>query len=100
MARILVVDDEEGIRRVLSQLLEYEGHDVRSAGGATEALEMYADFRPDLTFMDVKMARVDGLEALTQIRELDPSALVVMISGHADVRIAVAKLTLGVRWSA
>jgi two-component system nitrogen regulation response regulator NtrX len=89
MARILVVDDEEGIRRVLSQLLEYEGHDVRSAGGAAEALEIYADFRPDLTFMDVKMARVDGLEALTQIRELDPSALVVMISGHGTIDTAV-----------
>jgi two-component system nitrogen regulation response regulator NtrX len=89
MARILVVDDEEGIRRVLSQLLEYEDHEVRSAGGAAEALEIYHEFHPDLTFMDVKMARMDGLEALTKLREMDPSALVVMISGHGTIDTAV-----------
>lgn len=89
MARILVVDDEEGIRRVLSQLLEYEGHDVRSAGSAGECLEIYPDFRPDLTFMDVKMARMDGLEALARVKEIDPAALVVMISGHGTIETAV-----------
>jgi two-component system, NtrC family, nitrogen regulation response regulator NtrX len=89
MARILVVDDEEGIRRVLAQLLDYEGHEVRSAGSAAEALGLYGEFRPDLTFMDVKMARMDGLEALSQIREMDPYALVVMISGHGTIETAV-----------
>jgi two-component system nitrogen regulation response regulator NtrX len=89
MARILVVDDEDGIRRVLSQLLEYEGHEVQSAGSAAECLALFPDFRPDLTFMDVKMARMDGLEALTRVREIDPSALVVMISGHGTIETAV-----------
>ncbi|MBW3629512.1 MAG: sigma-54 dependent transcriptional regulator [Gemmatimonadetes bacterium] len=89
MARILVVDDEEGIRRVLSQLLEYEDHEVRSAGSAAECLALYPEFRPDLTFLDVKMARMDGLEALTRIREIDPNALVVMISGHGTIDTAV-----------
>jgi two-component system nitrogen regulation response regulator NtrX len=89
MARILVVDDEQGIRHVLSQLLEYEGHEVRSAGGAGEALSLYSEFRPDLTFMDVKMARMDGLEALTKLREIDPAAMVVMISGHGTIETAV-----------
>ena len=72
MARILVVDDEEGIRRVLSQLLEYEGHEVRSAASAGEASAIYPEFRPDLTFMDVKMARMDGLEALTRMKRDRP----------------------------
>jgi len=89
MSRILVVDDEEGIRRVLSQLLEYEGHEVRSAASAGECLSIYPEFRPDLTFMDVKMARMDGLEALTRLREMDPAAVVVMISGHGTIDTAV-----------
>ncbi|HEV2131772.1 MAG TPA: response regulator, partial [Longimicrobiaceae bacterium] len=89
MARIMVVDDEEGIRRTLAQLLEYEDHEVRPAGSAGEALAIYPEFRPDLTFMDVKMARMDGLEALTRIREIDPAALVVMISGHGTIETAV-----------
>lgn len=89
MARILVVDDEEGIRRVLRQLLEYEGHEVRVAGGGAEALEIFAEMRPDLTFLDVKMARMDGLEVLGRMRELDPTAVVVMISGHGTIETAV-----------
>ena len=89
MARILVVDDEEGIRRVLHQLFEYEDHEVRSAGGGAEAISAYREFHPDVTFLDVKMARMDGLEALTKIREHDPTAVVVMISGHGTIDTAV-----------
>ncbi|MBW3655036.1 MAG: sigma-54 dependent transcriptional regulator [Gemmatimonadetes bacterium] len=89
MARILVVDDEEGIRRVLHQLFEYEDHEVRSAGGGAEAIGIYQEFHPDVTFLDVKMARMDGLEALTRIREHDPAAVVIMISGHGTIDTAV-----------
>jgi two-component system, NtrC family, nitrogen regulation response regulator NtrX len=89
MARLLVVDDEDGIRRVLTQLFEYEGHEVQAASSGPEAIARFAEFLPDLTFMDVKMARMDGLEALTRIREHDPHALVVMISGHGTIETAV-----------
>ena len=89
MARILVVDDEPGIRHVLKQLFEYEDHEVREAGGGSEAIDLYRDFRPDVTFLDVKMARMDGLEVLTRIREVDPAAVVVMISGHGTIDTAV-----------
>ncbi|HEX6370692.1 MAG TPA: sigma-54 dependent transcriptional regulator [Longimicrobium sp.] len=89
MARILVVDDEEGIRRVLHQLFEYEDHEVRSAGGGAEAIAIHQEFHPDVTFLDVKMARMDGLEALSRIRENDPSAVVIMISGHGTIDTAV-----------
>jgi len=89
MSNILVVDDEEGIRKILRQVLEYEGHDVRVASGGGEAIQLYIDLRPDLVFMDVKMARMDGLEALDRMREHDPAACVVMISGHGNIETAV-----------
>ena len=89
MARLLVVDDEEGIRKILRQVLEYEGHDVRVASGGGEALSTYHEWKPELTFLDVKMARMDGLEVLDRIREQDPSACVVMISGHGTIETAV-----------
>ncbi|MFW5952178.1 MAG: sigma-54-dependent transcriptional regulator [Gemmatimonadota bacterium] len=89
MARILVVDDEEGIRHVLRQVLEYEGHAVQTAAGGGEALTRHAEFAPDLTFLDVKMARMDGLEVLARIRDRDPEAVVVMISGHGSIETAV-----------
>ncbi len=89
MARILVVDDEEGIRKILRQVLEYEGHDVRTASGGGETFAIYPEFRPELTFLDVKMARMDGLEVLDRLRQMDPAALVVMISGHGSIETAV-----------
>ncbi len=95
MARMLVVDDEDGIRRTLAQLLEYEDHEVRTAASGPEALAIYPEFRPHLTFLDVKMPRMDGLEALTRIREIDPAALVVMISGHGTIDTAVAATRRG-----
>ncbi len=93
--RILVVDDEQGIRAALSQLLEFEGYEVRSVGGAAPAFDAIASWRPDLVFLDVKMAGVDGLEALREIRAKDPQALVVMISGHATIQTAVEATQLG-----
>jgi CheY-like chemotaxis protein len=60
MARILVVDDEEGIRKILKQVLEYEGHAVTAAGGGGEALALFQEVVPDLTLLDVKMARMDA----------------------------------------
>src|SRR5690606_18112089 len=54
-----------------------------------EALTVYPEFRPDLVFLDVKMARMDGLEVLGRLREQDPSAIVVMISGHGNIETAV-----------
>lgn len=89
MPRILVVDDEDGIRRVLRQLLEYEGHDVCTASGGEEGLQAYPEFEPDVTFLDVKMAHMDGLEVLARLREQDDDALVVMISGHGTIETAV-----------
>ncbi len=87
--RLLVVDDEPGIRDALKQVLEYEGLDVRVAGSGGEALTVYPELRPHLVFLDVKMAGLDGLETLTRLREIDPGAVVVMISGHGTIATAV-----------
>jgi two-component system nitrogen regulation response regulator NtrX len=87
--KILIVDDEQGIRAALGQLLEFEGYEVRTASNAVDGLAEYAKFRPNLVFMDVKMAGIDGLEALRKLREQDPNAVVVMISGHATIQTAV-----------
>jgi two-component system nitrogen regulation response regulator NtrX len=87
--RVLVVDDEPGVRAALVQLLEYEGVEARAVGSGADALAHYEEWRPAVTFLDVKMAGLDGLETLKRLRKLDPAAVVVMISGHATIRDAI-----------
>ena len=78
MARLLVVDDESGIRSALVQVFEYEGHEVRDAADGMSGIEEARSFRPDVIFLDVKMPGLDGLDVLERLREEDPSTLVVM----------------------
>jgi two-component system nitrogen regulation response regulator NtrX len=87
--RVLVVDDEKGVREALRQLLEYEEMEVKTAASGVEALELYPTFHPHLTLLDVKMAGMDGLDTLSKLRELDGGAKVVMISGHGTIQTAV-----------
>jgi two-component system nitrogen regulation response regulator NtrX len=89
MARLLVIDDESGIRGALEQLFEYDGHEVATAEDGMDGIEAARTFRPDVIFLDVKMPGLDGLDVLARIRQEDPSAVVVMISGHGTIDTAV-----------
>ncbi len=89
MARLVVVDDEKGIREALAQVFEYEGHDVRVAGDGPDALLTAESFHPDVIFLDVKMPGMDGLDVLARLRTECPGALVVMISGHGTIETAI-----------
>jgi two-component system, NtrC family, nitrogen regulation response regulator NtrX len=93
--RVMVVDDEKGIREALRQLLEYEEIEVRTASSGMEALKAYPEFQPHLVFLDVKMQGMDGLETLKRLRQLDGHAQVVMISGHGTIQTAVEATQLG-----
>jgi two-component system, NtrC family, nitrogen regulation response regulator NtrX len=87
--RVLIVDDEAGIRQALKQVLEYEDLEVRVAASGGEAITLYTEFKPHLVFLDVKMAGLDGLETLTRLRDLDGGPQIVMISGHGTIATAV-----------
>jgi two-component system nitrogen regulation response regulator NtrX len=93
--RVLVVDDEQGIRAALGQLLEFEGYDVRTAPTAVDGITEFERWKPHLVFLDVKMGGVDGIEALKRMKSIDPSATIVMISGHATIQTAVEATQLG-----
>ena len=87
--RVLVVDDEGGIRDALRQVLEYEDWQVKTASSGGEAITLYTEFRPHVVLLDVKMAGLDGLDTLSRLRDLDPPPTVVMISGHGTIATAV-----------
>src|ERR671932_2038009 len=93
--RVLVVDDEQGIRAALGQLLEFEGYEVKTAANAVDGITEFERWKPQLVFLDVKMGGVDGIEALKRMKAIDPSATIVMISGHATIQTAVEATQLG-----
>ncbi|PYN63013.1 MAG: Fis family transcriptional regulator [Candidatus Rokuibacteriota bacterium] len=92
---ILIVDDEPAIRATLRGVLEDEGYRVTAVGNGADALRLVTDEAPDLTFLDVWMERMDGLETLAEVRRLRPDAIVVMISGHGTIETAVKATRLG-----
>ena len=83
MANILVIDDEEGIRRVIGKVLVREGHDVLEAPDGKVALELLQDNPPDLVICDLFMPEMDGVEVLRELRRDYPELQVVAISGGA-----------------
>ncbi|MFC0632700.1 nitrogen assimilation response regulator NtrX [Brevundimonas balnearis] len=96
-ADILVVDDEADIRDLVSGLLEDEGHAVRTASNAEEALAVIRARKPSLILLDIWMqgGGLDGLELLDLVKQLDPDLPVIMISGHGNIETAVSALKRG-----
>lgn len=79
--RILVVDDEEGIRKVLRTVMEMAGHEVLEADNGKKALQVLDEQSIDLVLSDVVMPECDGIELLTGIRKRHPGVRVLMMSG-------------------
>ncbi|MFN3502361.1 MAG: response regulator, partial [Allorhizobium sp.] len=94
---ILVVDDEEDIREIVSGILSDEGHETRTAHDADSALAAISDRVPRLVFLDIWMqgSRLDGLALLDEIKLRHPDLPVVMISGHGNVETAVSAIKRG-----
>ena len=103
MAKLLIIDDERGIRNTLREILADEGHEVEVAENGKQGLEMAQAKAYDLIFSDIKMPEMDGLEVLSHLKARGEGleanepieAPVVMISGHGDVETAVQALKAG-----
>ncbi|MDR4988620.1 MAG: sigma-54 dependent transcriptional regulator [Bacteroidales bacterium] len=95
MPKILVIDDEASIRNTLKDILEYEKYEVVLAEDGYDALEKMDAGPFDVILCDVKMPRLDGIELIDKIRELDPDVAVVMISGHGTIDTAVEAIKKG-----
>ncbi len=97
MAKLLIIDDERGIRNTLREILADEGHEVEIAENGKQGLEMAQAKAFDLIFSDIKMPEMDGIEVLKALKEGEEAidTPIVMISGHGDVETAVQALKLG-----
>jgi signal transduction histidine kinase len=86
---ILLVDDEEGIRKVLGILLADMGYQVHTAATGTEALRAFEKLRPPIVLTDIKMPEMDGIELLRNLKQISPETEVIMITGHGDMDLAI-----------
>lgn len=93
--KILVVDDEEALRTVLSTELEGEGYQVSTAGDGEEAMKILGSQQFHLILLDIKMPNVDGFEVLKFVKQHQPSTKVIMLTGFADLKNAIESKKLG-----
>jgi two-component system nitrogen regulation response regulator NtrX len=94
-SKILIVDDEEGIRFSLRGILEDEGYEVEDTHSGEGGLERFSASSPDLVFLDIWLPGMDGLEVLETMRTSEPTIPVVMISGHGNIETAVSAIKKG-----
>jgi DNA-binding NtrC family response regulator len=95
MSNILIIDDEKAIRKTLTEILSYEGYKIEEAGDGEEGLRRFREKTFDVVLCDIKMPKIDGIEFLDKVRELNPDVPVIMISGHGTIETAVEAVKKG-----
>ena len=95
MEAIILIDDEKSIRNVLRDILQHEGYRIEEAADGEQGLQKLAAQPFDLVLCDIKMPKMDGLEVLQQIMQLQPDVPVIMISGHGTIETAVDAVKKG-----
>ncbi len=95
MNSILIVDDDPLILKTLSTHFSKSGFDVKTADDGREGLQKYAEELPDFVILDIRLPDVDGLEALKRMREINPKALVIIITAYDDMKTTVEAIKSG-----
>lgn len=93
--KVLLVDDETDVTRILSKRLARRGYECTTAANGQEALDAMRQFPYSLIIMDVKMPVMDGMSALQHIHSQWPGSKVILLSGHADMQLAVQAMSEG-----
>lgn len=94
-SKILIIDDDSSLRRVLEYNLQEENYQVYAAASGEEGLRLFSEETPDLVISDMKMPGMDGMKVLKAIKELSPETLVIMITAFGTVDIAVEAMKAG-----
>lgn len=93
--KILIVDDQFGIRMLLNEVLRKEGYDTYLASNGMEALELLGLHQPDLVFLDMKIPGMDGIEILKKMKEHSPEVKVMMMTAYGELDLINTALSSG-----
>ena len=91
----MVVDDDPFMRINYKRMLVENGFDVAEAANGVEAISVYEDFQPDMVLMDINMPEMDGLAALKEIKKMDPSAKVAMLTAMGQQALVMEAFKTG-----
>jgi PAS domain S-box-containing protein len=94
LQRVLLIDDEEGIRKVMGIALRDAGYVVWIAESGEQGLEIFRREQPALVLTDIKMPGIDGIEVLRRIKEMETDSEVIIITGHGEMELAIRALQL------
>lgn len=98
MAKILIVDDASFMRMTIKQMLEKNGHEtVGEAGDGIEAVKKFIEVKPDVVLLDITMPEMNGVEALKRIKELDPTAKVIICSAMGQQAMVAQAIQSGAK---
>lgn len=92
---VLIIDDEEDIRNLLSSLLSSEGYRIFTAANGRDGLMLFHEHNPDLILTDVRMPLMDGIEVLREVKTKESDTEVIILTGHSDEATAIDCLRLG-----
>ncbi len=95
MEKILIIDDEQDILKLLSMSLRADGYQTLTAPSGKEGIEIFKNKKPDIVLTDIKMPEMTGLEVLKSIKGIDHNAQVIIITGHGDIDSAIEALQYG-----
>jgi DNA-binding NtrC family response regulator len=93
--KVLIVDDDKDIVRIVATMLEGRGWDIAAAYGGAEAIEKVAASKPDVILLDIMMPEMNGIEVLKRIKKLDAAARIIMITAFGDVESYLDSMELG-----
>jgi len=93
--QILLVDDEKGIRDILSKFFSKEGYEVITASNGEQAIDKVKNYHPILTLLDLKMPGMGGIETLSKIKEFDDESLIIILTAYGSIESAVQAVKLG-----
>lgn len=95
MRRVLIVDDEAGMRHSLQRLLQPVGYEVYTARSGSEALEMVKEMPFDVAVLDIQMPGLSGIDAFRRLREIDPKLPVILITAYSTSETAMQAIQVG-----